>query len=245
MARRTITRRKFIQLSAAATAGSLLAACGGGAEEPAAEQPAAEAPAEKPAAQAQAPASKYNEAPMLKAMVDAGELLPVDDRLPVNPRIVVPIHEVGHCSDSIRGFTLNETDRAAPGYIVNRGFIDIPTDLERFGAGLPTGGWEPYLAESFEWNDNATQLTINMREGMKWSDGEPFTSEDVLFLWEDMWFDEEYNPTAPPPAALWTASRLSWKRRTITHWSSSFRLHTLPSPSSSAAAHWPPSPSTI
>ena len=174
-------------MSAAATAGSLLAACGGDAEEPAAEQPAAEAPA-----------SKYNEAPMLKAMVDAGELLPVDDRLPVNPRIVVPIHEVGHCSDSIRGFTLNETDRAAPGYIVNRGFIDIPTDLEGFGAGLPTGGWEPYLAESFEWNDNATQLTINMREGMKWSDGEPFTSEDVLFLWEDMWFDEEYSPTAPP-----------------------------------------------
>ena len=36
MARSTITRRKFIQLSAAATAGSLLAACGaGGDDEPA------------------------------------------------------------------------------------------------------------------------------------------------------------------------------------------------------------------
>ena len=73
MARRTITRRKFMQLSAAATAGSLLAACGaGGDEEPAADQPAAEAPAEsaEPAAES---SSQYNEAPMLKAMVDAGE----------------------------------------------------------------------------------------------------------------------------------------------------------------------------
>ena len=197
MARRTITRRKFMQLSAAMTAGSLLAACGAGdADEPAADQPAAEAPAESEAPAAES-SSQYNEAPMLKAMVDAGDLPPVDDRLPVNPRIVTPIHEVGTYSESIRGFTLNETDRAAPGYIVNRGFIDIPTDLDGFGAGLPTGGWEPYLAESFEWNGDATQLTINMREGMKWSDGEPFTSADVLFLWEDMWFDEEYTPIAP------------------------------------------------
>ena len=198
MARSTITRRKFIQLSAAATAGSLLAACGaGGDEEPAADQPAAEAPAESAAPAADAP-SKYNEAPMLKAMVDAGELPLVDDRLPVNPRIVSPIHEVGHYSESISGFTLNETDRAAPGYIVNRGFFDIPTDLDAFGADLPVSGWDAYLAESFEWNDDATQFTIHMREGMKWSDGEPFTSADVLFLWEDMWFNEEYTPIAPP-----------------------------------------------
>ena len=67
MARSTITRRKFIQLSAAATAGSLLAACGaGGADEPAADQPAAEAPAESAAPAADAP-SKYNEAPMLQS----------------------------------------------------------------------------------------------------------------------------------------------------------------------------------
>ena len=117
MARRTITRRKFMQLSAAVTAGSLLAACGAGdADEPAADQPAAEAPAESEAPAAES-SSQYNEAPMLKAMVDAGDLPPVDDRLPVNPRIVTPIHEVGQYSESIRGFTLNETDRAAPAYI--------------------------------------------------------------------------------------------------------------------------------
>ncbi|MDE0077210.1 MAG: twin-arginine translocation signal domain-containing protein, partial [Caldilineaceae bacterium] len=121
MARRTITRRKFMQLSAAMTAGALLAACGADDPEPAADQPAAEAPAESEAPAAES-SSQYNEAPMLKAMVDAGDLPPIDDRLPVNPRIVTPIHEVGTYSESIRGFTLNETDRAAPGYIVNRGF---------------------------------------------------------------------------------------------------------------------------
>ncbi len=194
MAKRTITRREFMQLSAVATAGSLLAACGGGGSEEPAVQPTA-APAEAPAPAASS--SKYNEAPMLKELVEAGDLSPVDERLPVNPRIVVPHHEVGQYSDTIRGFTLNETDRAAPGYIVNRGFLDIPPDLEAFGADLPVGGWDSYLGESFEWNDDATQITIHLREGMKWSDGEPFTAQDVLFLWEDMWFDEEYSPTPP------------------------------------------------
>ena len=197
MARRTITRRKFMQLSAAATAGSLLAACGGGGpEEPAADQPTAQAPAES-APPAASSSSEYNEAPMLKAKVDAGELPPVGERLPVNPRIVVPHHEVGQYSDSIRGFTLNETDRAAPGYIVNRGLMDIPSDLDAFGANLPVGGWDSYLGESFEWNDDATQITIHLRAGLKWSDGEPFTSQDVLFLWEDMWFDEGFSPIPP------------------------------------------------
>ncbi|MBV7339101.1 hypothetical protein KFU94_64980 [Chloroflexi bacterium TSY] len=197
MKRREITRREFLQLSTVAAAGVASAACGGGdAAAPAAEQPA-EAPAPAEQAAPAGPPSEYNEAPMLKELVNAGELPSVSERLPANPRVVVPHSEVGQYSDTIRGFTLNETDRAAPGYIVNRGFLDIPPDLDAFGGGLPVGGWESYLCESFEWNEDATQITIHLREGMKWSDGEPFTTADVLFLWEDMWFDEEYSPRPP------------------------------------------------
>jgi peptide/nickel transport system substrate-binding protein len=39
----------------------------------------------------------------------------------------------------------------------------------------------PWLAEDWEYNDDSTQLTINLREGIEWSDGEPFTAEDVAF----------------------------------------------------------------
>ena len=38
----------------------------------------------------------YHESPMLTAMVDAGELPPVAERLPVNPAVVEPFNEVGH-----------------------------------------------------------------------------------------------------------------------------------------------------
>lgn len=39
----------------------------------------------------------------------------------------------------------------------------------------------PQLAEKVDVNDDATQFTFHLREGLKWSDGKPFTSADVLF----------------------------------------------------------------
>ncbi len=41
----------------------------------------------------------YNESPMLAALVEAGELPPVEERLPVNPRVVEPFNEVGLTAD--------------------------------------------------------------------------------------------------------------------------------------------------
>ena len=39
----------------------------------------------------------------------------------------------------------------------------------------------PWLAESWEYNDDYTQLRIKTRSGITWSDGEPFSAEDVAF----------------------------------------------------------------
>ena len=39
----------------------------------------------------------------------------------------------------------------------------------------------PWLATGYEYNDDFTELTVNLREGVKWSDGEPFNAEDVVF----------------------------------------------------------------
>ncbi len=38
-----------------------------------------------------------------------------------------------------------------------------------------------WLAESYEYNDDFTELIIKVRDGITWSDGEPFTAEDVTF----------------------------------------------------------------
>ncbi|MCB9423095.1 MAG: ABC transporter substrate-binding protein [Ardenticatenaceae bacterium] len=47
-----------------------------------------------------------------------------------------------------------------------------------------TSELEPWLAESFEFSDDGLTLTFNLREGVLWSDGEPFTAEDVVYTFE-------------------------------------------------------------
>ena len=44
-----------------------------------------------------------------------------------------------------------------------------------------TGEYENWLAESWEYNDDFTAITMRLREGVRWSDGRPFTSADVAF----------------------------------------------------------------
>jgi peptide/nickel transport system substrate-binding protein len=44
-----------------------------------------------------------------------------------------------------------------------------------------TGQNQPWLATSYQFNSSLTQLTFNLRQGVKWSDGQPFTSQDVVF----------------------------------------------------------------
>ncbi|MFD5224278.1 ABC transporter substrate-binding protein [Microbacterium sp. NPDC058342] len=50
----------------------------------------------------------------------------------------------------------------------------------------PTGdlGTTPWLAESVEWNDDYTELTVVPRSGVTWSDGEEFTAEDIVFTFD-------------------------------------------------------------
>lgn len=46
------------------------------------------------------------------------------------------------------------------------------------------GEFLPHLAESWEFNEDGTQLTFTLRDDVLWSDGEQFTSEDVKYTWD-------------------------------------------------------------
>ncbi|MEM2888964.1 MAG: ABC transporter substrate-binding protein [Candidatus Bathyarchaeia archaeon] len=47
-----------------------------------------------------------------------------------------------------------------------------------------TGETIPWLAESWEYNENYTKLTVHLRQGIKWNDGEPFTADDPVFTYQ-------------------------------------------------------------
>src|SRR5690348_6137389 len=43
---------------------------------------------------------------------------------------------------------------------------------------------EPELADSWTWNEDNTQLSFRLRQGVKWHDGKPFTAKDVKCAWD-------------------------------------------------------------
>jgi peptide/nickel transport system substrate-binding protein len=131
----------------------------------------------------------FNEAPMLKALVDAGELPPVDERLPAEP-VVVPVTEsIGQYGGTWNTMTSNTAD---PGNIK----MKLYEPLWRWKPGYT--GYEPGLATSWEMNDACTEVTWHLREGIKWSDGEAYTTEDLKFWWEDLALNEDFKVVAVP-----------------------------------------------
>lgn len=156
----------------------LLAAVGCQPTAPAtpAEGGEAEAPAE--GGEAEAPATEAaKEAPMLADMVAAGELPPLEERLPENPLVTTPVESVGQY-----GGTLHTASWWPEAGNVQLYFaVDAPI---KWKADLT--GYEPALVESYEWSEDGLTFTMHLRKGMKWSDGEPYTSADWQFFWEDM-----------------------------------------------------------
>src|SRR5688500_7661394 len=51
---------------------------------------------------------------------------------------------------------------------------------------LQTGEFIPWLATGYEYNADATALTVTLRDGVTWNDGAPFTADDVVFTYDAM-----------------------------------------------------------
>ena len=171
-----------------------LSACGQPAT-PVADQPtepAAPSKATQPLATEQPgtpaePVSKFQESPMLVDMVKAGSLPPVDERLPENPRVIEPFKEVGKYGGQMEfGFTGGSA--AWGGMLYLAGWENLTSWRPDFS------GVEPNILASLEANADSSVWTATLRKGMKWSDGEPFTADDIAFYVQDILMDPDLSP---------------------------------------------------
>ena len=134
--------------------------------------------------------SKYNEAPMLAGLVATGELPPVDERLPKDVQVIDVYESIGQYGGIWHTITWNASD---PGNIKMK-LYDPPWRWKPDYSGYESG-----LAKSFEMNDACTELTWHFREGIKWSDGEPFIPKvDFGFWWNDLVLDEDFKVVTVP-----------------------------------------------
>ncbi|ROR73140.1 ABC transporter substrate-binding protein [Bogoriella caseilytica] len=149
----------------------ILAACGSNTDDSSNNDPA-EVAGDGPDV-----ADDLREAPGLADMVEAGDLPPVADRLPALDDIMVePVYEqIGEYGGSWDLPWMGQQSPWEVGKITEEALFRFTAEGD---------GVEPNVAKGYDVNDDYTEFTIYLREGMKWSDGEDFTARDVLFWWE-------------------------------------------------------------
>jgi peptide/nickel transport system substrate-binding protein len=190
-----VMRKNLMLLSLFVVLSLLVAACAPAAPPAAEEQ--APAPAEEMAEAEAAPAEteaeemaagKYNEAPMLAEMVAAGELPPVDERLPLEPMVIEVVDEIGQYGGTIRRAYLGPADGCNSWRISRTGLFRWSID-----------GFTPVpaIAKSWESSEDGREWTVHLREGMKWSDGDDFNADDFMWYYESVLLNEELTPVLP------------------------------------------------
>lgn len=131
----------------------------------------------------------FNQAPMLHALVDRGTLPPVQDRLPDNPLVIVPPEQNGPYGGTWTRFG------------------NGPQDVGILEARLAYDGlvrWDamsrevlPNFATKWEISEDNRTYTFWLRSGVKWSDGEPCTVDDILFWYQHVLLNKELTPVVP------------------------------------------------
>ena len=115
-------------------------------------------------------------------------LPPLTERLPEEPLVVAPYDRIGHYGGVLVAMS-NAAEAGTSDFLSVRhvNLVRLSDDLQTI---------VPNVAKAWQWNDNFTVLTFFLRKGHKWSDGAPFTAEDVKFWYDDLALDPNLIPKA-------------------------------------------------
>jgi peptide/nickel transport system substrate-binding protein len=137
-----------------------------------------------PRTASQAGLERFRQSPMLDELVAAGELPPVEERLPDDPIVVEGIDGIGQYGGTAELFYAGEQ------------LLNVPEGPLRVGPRLTLT--LPNFAEKAEYSNDASTLTISLRPGHRWSDGQPVTSNDFAFWFERILMDKRLTPVVEP-----------------------------------------------
>lgn len=128
----------------------------------------------------------FSESPKMAAKVKAGELPPLEKRLPNREDVMVvkPSESVGKYGGTWRLTELGALSLQ----------IYMEPDEGLFTADYYLREYWPNIVKDYKMSDDARTLTLYLRKGMKWSDGHPFTADDFAFWWNDVLLNKEITP---------------------------------------------------
>jgi peptide/nickel transport system substrate-binding protein len=139
-------------------------------------------------------AQTYAETPYFAERVAKKELPPVAQRLPATP-IVVDLAAKGRRPGTPGGDIVSLVSRARDiRYISANAYARLVGYNEKLEL-------QPDLLDRIEAVE-ARIFTFTLREGHRWSSGEPFTSEDFRYFWEDIALNKELSPAGAPDFML-------------------------------------------
>jgi peptide/nickel transport system substrate-binding protein len=130
------------------------------------------------------------ETPMLGLEVSTGKLPPVQKRLPQQP-LVVSVESLGKHGGTLHSLVGRSRDTRLLVVYGYARLVGYDRNLELV----------PDILESFEVQEGRI-FTLKLRKGHRWSDGHPFTAEDLRYYWEDVANNKELAPAGPPKDLL-------------------------------------------
>ena len=158
--------------------------------------------------------ASYSEPAWVDAFVEAGKLPPVAERLPKEPLVYKTANEPD--GTGVYGDVMRHVIGGRPegwnfwaGQSYGWGGIDIGLVecLTRTGPLFEVNSADlepmPNLAKAWEWSEDGKTLTVHLIEGAKWSDGAPFTTEDIEFYYNDVIMDPEVTPLMSASSATY------------------------------------------
>lgn len=129
------------------------------------------------------------EAPMLAERVAAGELPPVEERLPLAEDLYVvdPIEEIGRYGGTMRLASIRPEAYGDDTLIMAAPIMFMKPDPEDLSL-------IPHIPREITVSEDSSTFTIHMRRGMKWSDGVPYNADDIMFWYNDVLYNDELTP---------------------------------------------------